>query len=138
MRALILTTDVIFGMFVAIAIIAVTLSFVNSSYESGIGDLSMKRIASDIIAVLDYNGTLDTLNAASIESGINHLLPKGMEMGVNITVYNASFSRTGSVAINYGGGGRRYGGRWGFAGFSGMKADKFAAVDYWIGFREAG
>jgi len=132
MKGYALTIDVTFGSVLVIFMLVAATSYTLSSYTSGIGDVSMKRIATDVIAVLDYNGTLDTLDENTIRSGINSLLPPNLEMGVNITVYDTSFAPVQEIDIDYATDKNRYAGKWNFMTFNGNSAEGFAVADYWV------
>lgn len=135
MKGYVLTIDVMFGAILAIFLIVATFSFMQGSYTGGIGEISMKRLATDIIAVLDYNGTLSTLDSGIISAGLDDLLPPNMEMGINITVYDYNLVPVSEIDINYATNKSRYAGRWGFPVFITSRTDSMAMVDYWVAFR---
>ena len=135
MKGFALTVDVTVGAILAIFILTISLSFMHLSYSAGTGDVSMKRLASDVIFMLDYNGTLDSLDSESIISGINHLLSPSFEMGMNITVYDKDSGHLQDIPINYATNKDRFGGKHSFITFDGNRAKGFAVVDYWVAIR---
>jgi hypothetical protein len=134
MRGYVLTMDVTVGAAITILIIIAATSYVNSAFSGGTGDLSMKRVASDVVALLDYNGTLGTLEPGLIESGMAHLTPPNMEMGMNITAYDEDGQKSGTILINHDTEKDRYGGKWCFISFDGADAYRFAVAEYWVAF----
>ena len=101
-------------------------------YSAGVESVSVKRMAADVVTILDYNGTLDTLDTNLIRSGVNHLLPPSLEMGINITVYDDNSQHIQDIAVDYDTEKNRYGGRHSFITFNGNRAEGFAVADYWV------
>jgi hypothetical protein len=132
MKGYALSIDVTFGAFLSIFLIIVATSFMLSSYSSGIGDVWMKRVGSDAVALLDYNNTLDSLNENQIRSGIKHLLPPNLIMGVNITVFDENQLTLQEINIDYVTDINRLGGKYCFMTFKGSRAEGFAVADYWV------
>jgi len=132
MKGYAFTIDVTFGAVLALFLLVYSTSFMLTSYTSGIGDISVKRIAEDTITLLDYNGTLDSLDSGKIRSGIGHMLPPNLAMGVNITVYDNTFTPVQEVIIDYETERNRFAGRHCFMIFDGNRADGFAVADYWV------
>lgn len=135
MKGYALVVDVTVGALVAIAMLVVAISVLSSGYSSGIGSVAMKRMASDVVATLDYNGTLDTMDENQIRSGIRHLLPSTLEMGMNITEYDDNFNHVKETIVDYSTEKNALVGRHSFMIFSGSGATGFAVADYWVAIR---
>jgi len=132
MKGYVLTVDVAFGAVLAIFILATSMSLMQGGYSAGVEALAVKRMAADIVTILDYNGTLDTLDEGLIRSGVRHILPPSLEMGINITVYDDNSQHVQDMAMDYETEKNRYGGRHSFIIFSGNRAEGFAVADYWV------
>jgi|GEM_PF-3404709 len=130
-----LIVDATFGALIAVSILVAATTFMNAGYSSGTGTVSVKRMATDVVAVLDFNGTLDTLDENAIRSGIRHLLPPGLEMGINITVYDENLNQVQETTIDFDTEKDRLGGKRGFMIFSGSQATGFAVAEYWVAIR---
>jgi len=130
-----LIVDATFGALIAVSIMVVATTFMNAGYSAGTGTVSVKRMATDVMAVLDYNGTLDTLDENMIRSGVRHLLPPSLEMGINITVYDENLNHVQETNINFDTEKDRLAGKRGFMTFSGNQATGFAVAEYWVAIR---
>lgn len=80
---------VIFALDSAIAIVVVIAVLISASMyvnkEKFLPKLQTSRIGSDVLASLDNNNILDTLNQDTIEQQINLLLPEQYEMRIKLT-----------------------------------------------------
>ena len=75
--------------FVAVLVFAVVLLisgyYVTVLNQDRVPDLQMIKTGQDILAVLDYKGTLDTLDINQIENEVNNILPVNYHMRILIT-----------------------------------------------------
>ncbi|MBI4448045.1 hypothetical protein HY643_03625 [Candidatus Woesearchaeota archaeon] len=101
---------------VAISIVIVVLvisSFYLSRSEDSLPKVQMMKTGSDIIAVLDNEGFLQSSNATDIKGEINDLLPPAYNMRVSINgtfLSQALIIETGTepVGATFIGGGKRF------------------------------
>src|SRR3989344_2985366 len=80
---------IIFALDSAIAIIIVIIFLITASFyvnkEKSLPKLQINRIGSDILAMLDNNNILSTLNQNTIEQQLSLLLPQSYEMKIRLT-----------------------------------------------------
>ncbi len=94
---------------VAVAVVLAVIILIGSSYfffrtnEDFISNMQMLRVGSDITAVLDADGTLDTLDSLQIKPGIDSLLPVNYDMRLTIyTNYSLQpvIAESGELSVN--------------------------------------
>lgn len=97
-RAIVFTMD----MFVAITVFSiafvVSLYYVSQTAENKIAQLQMANAASDLLAVMDNNGTLQTLNSNLIEAQETALLSNAYQMRILIQTSNNNTIDVGGIA----------------------------------------
>jgi len=90
-KGFILSLDAAVAVVLLIIILAGSSYFFLKTNENFISNVQMLRIGSDITAVLEADGTLDTLDSTSIKSGIEKILPVSysMRLTINSTRYSS-------------------------------------------------
>ncbi len=91
-KALIFTIDAVAASIIVITILIVCYVYLFRT-SSEIPNLSLLRTGDDIITVLEYDGTIKTLNENTISSELNKILPVQYDMQIkifpeNITIGN--------------------------------------------------
>lgn len=90
-KALVFSTDILLGIIGATAILAyAALIYSGAGSSTGWSEAQEARTAQDILAVLDMNGTLETLDAAKISAGAAALAPPNYGMRIEVEAYNES------------------------------------------------
>jgi hypothetical protein len=72
----------IIAIIIVAALLAVSTFYVTKAGGESVSKLQTIRIGADVLALLDYDGTLDTLSVGSIEIGLNTLLPINYHMRI--------------------------------------------------------
>ncbi len=88
MKGFVFTLDVAIGINIVISMLALSYFFISSDRTGDIEGMMMRRVGSDIVTTLHYNGTLGTLNKTLIESSLNALLPENMNMSMKLHMQN--------------------------------------------------
>src|SRR3989338_5718003 len=104
-KGMVFSLDAALGITFIILILAVVSFNINDAENEGKDLLSARRIGADIVAVLDYNNTLDSLNEAKITQALNEILPQNMNMSMTIYVQNSPYTiecPTSLVNLTYG------------------------------------
>lgn len=83
-KGFILSFDVVIAVFIVLLILTAATFYATRASEDSLSKLQMVRVGSDILAILDYEGTLATLSSPNIETGLNELLPASYHMRVEI------------------------------------------------------
>lgn len=83
-KGFILSFDAVMAVFVVLIILIVATFYATRASEDSLSKLQMIRTGNDILAILDYDGTLETKSAATIEEGLNELLPTSYHMMIEI------------------------------------------------------
>ncbi len=83
-RGFVFSLDVIIAIFVVTSILAASTFYIAKAGEDSVSNLQAIKVGSDIAAVLDYDGTLDTLNVDIIEVELNRVLPINNHMMIRI------------------------------------------------------
>ncbi len=135
MKGYVFAIDAAIAVIIAAAVIAVSYSYSLSSFPSGMEWVSAGRIASDAVAVMHYNGTLQSLNEEDIESALNSILPENLYMSMRLDIYKSNLDFLNSMQINQDMQGNHKKGRWFFMVFEGSEVQKFAMLEYKVGFR---
>ena len=73
-KAFIFSLDVIIGSIIVASILVVSTFYITKAGEESISKLQTIRTGYDVLALLDYDGTLDTLSVEKIEVELNKLL----------------------------------------------------------------
>jgi len=63
------------AMIVVMSILVVSMFYVTQAGDESISKLHTVRTGYDILAVMDYGGTLDTLSVETIDTELNRVLP---------------------------------------------------------------
>lgn len=83
-KGFVLTLDITIAVFVFILLITAAHRHVANAEANRISNVQMVAAASDIVAMLDYGGALQTLDKKKIESAMNDLLPQNCMMLLKI------------------------------------------------------
>ena len=97
-KGYILTMDMIFGIAIIIAVISFSSAMFTGSETGVVSDISSLRTATDIIAVLDYDGVF-TQSTSVIETKLNETLPSNIQMSLTIEKYNENMTFLGTTAF---------------------------------------
>ena len=111
-----------------IIIYAASIYYTANASDTGISQLQMISLASDIVTVMDYNNTLKTLDINLITKQRDELLPSAYAMRINIETHNNVSLDTGNIqpGDRFVGSGKRY--------F--ISGQNYGEADYWIWARE--
>lgn len=133
MKGYVFTLDAAFAVIIVSALLFMSYDYSVTSYSSAAESIAMRRVASDIVAVLDYNDILDSLDESTIESELNRMLPPNLDMNMTIYVYDDPTNLDYTIQINGDLKGDYFKGKW----FSRTYADggRYLLVEYRMGFR---
>lgn len=84
-KGYILSVDIILAIAVVTVLLTVSFYYAYRSSEDTFARLQITRTGSDILAVLDYDNDLSTLNQNTIRNAMNRLLPTNYNMRIEIT-----------------------------------------------------
>ncbi len=79
-KAFILSLDATIGLLVALILIAASLNYMNKAQKEPLPDVQMERMASDIVAVLNYEGLFSTTGINQIDQRLDAILPPNYYM----------------------------------------------------------
>ena len=134
-KGFILTADMMFAIGVVITILLISSIYLISSRASKNVELSASRVGSDIVAIMDYNGALYTLNKNAIEAEIDSLLPDNLRMSMRIEQYSKDLELLDQIQIKDDIIDDYYSGKWSFIKFSGDEIANYYLIRYKIAFR---
>lgn len=83
-KGFILSLDISIATFVAFLLIIISVYYVGLANEETLSRLQLVRTGSDIIAIMDYEETIDNLDKIEIQDEMKKLLPPGYEMRIFI------------------------------------------------------
>lgn len=86
-KGFVFTIDMIVAMVFAVLILVIANYSVRTG-ESSFSKLQIEKTGSDIAALLDHKGILDSLNNEIILNDLNDLLPINYDMHINISTFN--------------------------------------------------
>ena len=84
-KGFVLSLDSAIASFVVILVLAAAYQHMSKAEEQKMGNIQMTRTGSDIVAVLQENGTLATLDATLLEAELSSLLPAQNRMVIRLT-----------------------------------------------------
>ena len=87
MKGFFFSIDIMIAITVAFILIFALSFHLLRGQEDPFTSLYLSKIANDILVVLNKNKTLETLDAAAINSSLAAVLPKSLAAELNITVY---------------------------------------------------
>ena len=91
-KGLFFSVDALFGLIIAVSIVA-AFSYTMSRYqEDRTGVLYLSNLAGDVLSSMDKNGTLDTLDGAKVNSTLNKILPSSVGYILDVKVFQCSGS----------------------------------------------
>lgn len=101
--------------------------------KNSISNSQMAAVGSDIVAMLDYKGILQTMDEKAIESGMNDIMPQNYDMLLKITADDGTTVYAGDSvpAIQFVGSGKRF-----FTIKDETSIERYAYVSYWIWAKE--
>lgn len=135
MRGYVFTLDAAFAVIIVGVLLLMVYSYPITSYSSGADIIAIRRTASDIVAVLDYNDVLDTLDNDTIAQELNQLLPHNLGMSMTLDVYDSDLDFEYQIQVNPDLDGDYYTGKWRFPKLTGSQIDKYVLVEYKVGLR---
>ena len=74
-KAFIFSLDVVIAIFVVMSLLVVSTFYVTKAGGESVSKLQTIRLGYDMLALLDYDNSLDTLSAGVIETELNRILP---------------------------------------------------------------
>ncbi len=83
-KGFILSLDVAVAIFVVFIMLMISAFYVSRGNEEQLSKLQMSRTGADVMAILDYEKTLETLDQDEVASEIKTLLPPNYEMRIMI------------------------------------------------------
>ncbi|MEA2036064.1 MAG: hypothetical protein U9O94_01040 [Nanoarchaeota archaeon] len=87
-KGFVFTLDATLAVVILIPLLAFSAFYITKAGGESVSKLQTIRIGGDVLAVLDYDGTLDTLSVESIEIGLNRILPINYHMRINVKCEN--------------------------------------------------
>ena len=81
-KAFIFSLDIIIAIIVVMSLLMVSTFYVTKAGGESVSKLETIRIGSDVLALLDYNGTLNSLSVGNIEVELNRILPINYHMRI--------------------------------------------------------
>lgn len=84
-KGFVFALDAAFAVVVFILLLLAIRYYATGFHKNTLPDIQTLRVGSDILAVLDYTGTLNTLNKNTIENKMEDLLPPNYEMKIIIS-----------------------------------------------------
>lgn len=128
-KAFIFSLDMFIAVVITILVMSAAHRHMINAEANRISDVQMVAAGSDIAALLDSKGILQTLDKDSIESGMNELLPQNYKMFMKIAVDDGTIFYVGdSLPENqFAATGKRF-----FAVKSGRSIRDYAYVTYWV------
>lgn len=81
-KAFIFSLDIIMAIVVVMSLLMVATFYVTKAGGESVSKLQTIRIGADVLALLDYGGTLNTLSVGNIEVELNRILPINYHMRI--------------------------------------------------------
>ncbi len=94
-KGFVLSLDASIAAFIAFILIVVSVYYVGLSNEETLSRLQLVRTGSDVVAILDYEETLSSLDKIKIQDEMKTLLPPGYQMRIMI---NGTFPQQSLIA----------------------------------------
>ena len=129
-KGFVLTMDVAISIVIT-GLILLTVSQLN--IIDAFPELEAKRLATDIVAALDYTGVLDTYDKNKIEANLSRLLPSNLNMSMIIKRFNST-SLLSEIQINANITENFLAGKWWLSSVNESKQD-FYLVEYRVKFK---
>ena len=82
-KAFIFSLDIIVAITIVMSLLVVSVFYVSKAGSDSVSKLQTVRIGADVLALLDYNGTLDTLSSDQMDVGLNSILPINYHMRIS-------------------------------------------------------
>ncbi len=122
-KGIIFTLDMFVAITVFLSILVVSVFYISQSSQDRLSDLQLISLGSDTVAVMDYQGVLQTMDASQIKNIRDQLLPSAYDMRILVTIGNLS-ADTGNIppSGSFIGSGKRY--------F--VSSSNYGEADYWI------
>ncbi|MAG08759.1 hypothetical protein CMO89_04745 [Candidatus Woesearchaeota archaeon] len=84
-KAFIFSLDMIMAIIIVMSILIVSTFYITKASDETVSKLQTIRIGSDVLAVLDYKGVLDTLSVEDIEVELNRILPINHHIRIKVS-----------------------------------------------------
>lgn len=81
-RAFIFSLDIVIAIAVVMSLLMASTFYVSKAGGESVAKLQTIRIGADVLAILDYNGTLNTLDLPKMEVELNNMLPINYHMRI--------------------------------------------------------
>lgn len=127
-KGFVFTLDIAIGVLVVILLMTAAHRHMVNAESNRVSNIQMISVGSDIVAMLDYNEVLQTLNEKNIESEMNDLMPQNYDMLLKIVVDDGTILYIGDSVPGeqFVGSGKR------FFAINGGSSTKYAYVVYWV------
>ena len=103
-KGAVFTLDLLFGIIVFFLVVGSTLLYISRYSDPGMTDHNMMQVGSDIVSVLDMQGSFEGLDLARIESQMYSMLPSHYDMLLHIsgtfTEHNGSIQVGGQLPFD--------------------------------------
>lgn len=96
-KAFVFTLDAAMAVIVVVTLLLVAHYYVNRTNTESLSKIGMVRTGSDILTVLDNDGTLSTLDENSIATEMNNLLPVNYNMRIMLYCTNQTLGISTSL-----------------------------------------
>ena len=83
-KAFVFTLDIIIAITIVAVVLSVSTFYITKAGSESVSKLQTIRIGSDVLASLDYDGTLDTTSVENIGIQLNRLLPINYHMKIKV------------------------------------------------------
>lgn len=94
-KGFVLSLDASIAASIAFILIVISVYYVGLANEETLSRLQLVRTGSDVLAILDYEETLDSIDKTKIQEEMKTLLPPGYEMRI---IINGTFPQQSLIA----------------------------------------
>ncbi|MBS3125969.1 hypothetical protein J4453_00810 [Candidatus Woesearchaeota archaeon] len=84
-KGFVFTLDVAIAVFILVGILAISSFYISRTNEESLSRIQMERTGSDILALVDYNGALESLSTDTLRTSLNVLLPANYHARIEIS-----------------------------------------------------
>lgn len=83
-RAFLFTLDALVALSLVFIVIFASTAFVLRQFDQPVDSLQLEKIGADVVAVLDYRNSYDSLNKLSIDNKLRAITPENFDMRLSI------------------------------------------------------
>ena len=84
-KGFVFTLDIALAVFILMGFLVVSAFYISRTNEESLSHIQMERTGSDILAVMVYNGALESLSVDTMKTSLNMLLPPNYHARIKIT-----------------------------------------------------